>query len=186
MSTSSTLNALQQGQLILHGMSRPIGSSTARDLATLFRLTHPLLYNTSRYPGEIVVAGGLVLAATHAASARSLYEILHEEVVDCSFVNRTCADDNIGAMSYVLGITKLNEQLEEVTIRTLGVKNCDLLAELSHKSLPSELFVRYGMRPSEYEELVEKHCPALSKKIICQSVRKLVRQAPLSNSVFLL
>jgi acyl dehydratase len=71
MSTSSTLSGLTPGQLLLHGMCRPMGRSTAMELATLLRWTHPLLYNLKRYDfDELVVAGGLVLASAHACSAR--------------------------------------------------------------------------------------------------------------------
>ena len=35
----------------------------------------------------IFFAGGLVLGLTLSASARDLHEVLHEEMVECSFIN---------------------------------------------------------------------------------------------------
>jgi hypothetical protein len=55
-------------------MARMIGQSMSWGLSTLFRLTHPLLFNSSRYTkDELVVSGGLVLAATLSTSASVLF-----------------------------------------------------------------------------------------------------------------
>lgn len=187
ISTNSTLTSLRPGQLLLHGMSRPIGRSAAMQLATLFRMTHPLLYNTSRYsPEELVVAGGVVLAQSHACSARSLYEVLSEEMTECSFQNKVAPNDTIGAISYVLGITELNDKLEEATVRTIGLKNIDVVRELSDVKLPLELFTSNNLKPTEYEKICKQHAPMLQNKMVCQSVRKIVRQAPIHQSIFLL
>jgi hypothetical protein len=185
--TSSTLAFLRQNQLILHGMTRHLGAATSMQLSTLFRMTHPLLYNLSRYDeAELVVAGGLVVAASHACSARSFYEVLYEEMMECSFQNKVSHSDTIGSISYILGIRSLNDKLEEVTVRTIGLKNIDVARELSEVELPLDLFVQNNLKPSEYEYICQEQIPQLSGKIVCQSVRKLIRQSPSHNSVFLL
>jgi acyl dehydratase len=187
MATSSTLASVRPNQLILHGMSRRLGSATSMQLATLFRMTHPLLYNLKRYKvEELVIAGGLVIAASHACSARSFYEVLSEEMLECSFQNKVSPQDTISAISYVLDIQELNDKLEEVTVRTIGLKNVDVARELADVKLPLELFIQNAMKPTEYESICKHHAPVLSNKIICQSVRKIIRQAPRHQSMFLL
>jgi hypothetical protein len=37
--------------------------------------------------GPLPLPGGLVLGLTLSASARDLHEVLHEELVECSFIN---------------------------------------------------------------------------------------------------
>ena len=70
--TTNSLALLREGQMLLHSSSRPIGANTNMQLSTLFRWTHPSIFNLKRYSeDEILVPGGLVLAATIAASSRS-------------------------------------------------------------------------------------------------------------------
>jgi hypothetical protein len=65
----SSHHVLREGQLLLHRMSRMVGKSMSWGLSTLFRLTHPLLYNSARYrEDDLVLSGGLVMAATLSAS----------------------------------------------------------------------------------------------------------------------
>lgn len=67
--TTSSHMLLREGQLILHRMSRMVGKSMSWGLSTLFRLTHPLLYNSTRFKeNDIVLSGGLVMAATLSSS----------------------------------------------------------------------------------------------------------------------
>lgn len=69
---TNNLALLHEGQLLLHAVSRPIGRSTNMSLSTLFRWTHPSIYNMRRYKDEeLLVPGGLVLAASISASSRS-------------------------------------------------------------------------------------------------------------------
>lgn len=187
LSESSTLSPLQPHQLLLHGMSRPLTLSTSMQLATLFRLTHPLLYNVERYKeSELVVPGGLVLATAHSCGARSLYEVLAEELVSCSFVNRVSPQDNIAAMSYVIGSRELNSSLEEITIKTLGVKNFDIVKELEDKPVPVSLFSETLLKRSKIESICKDEIPELSNRIVCSSLRKIVRQSAHHQSIFLL
>ena len=77
---------------------------------------------------------------------------------------------------------------EEVTVRTIGVKDVDVIRDLKDVSLPEELFLSDGLRPKEYEAICEQYCPQLKGKIVVQSKRKLLRQAPMQRQepVFLL
>ena len=71
LSTNTNLAILNPGQLLLHSVSRCIGKSANMALSTLFRWTHPSIYNLKRYKDEeLLVPGGLILAASIAASSR--------------------------------------------------------------------------------------------------------------------
>jgi hypothetical protein len=157
------------------------------NLATMFRLTHPLLYNTTRFkPDEIVVSGGLLLAASHALASRSLYEVLYEEMMDASFQNRVGVRDNLAAISYILDIQEIGDKLEEVTVRTFGLKDVDVVRALREVELPRALFEEHKLKPKEYEQICKNYCPMLQGKIVVQSLRRIVRQAPQQEAIFLL
>jgi hypothetical protein len=54
---------------------------------------------------------GIVLSAAIAASARSLYEVLHEQLVSASFIHTVSPVDALGAVSYVKDIKQLDSGL---------------------------------------------------------------------------
>lgn len=81
------------------------GKSMSMILSTMFRMTHPSLFNTKRFNSEdILVPGGAIkvgmrfpsdaynskgvmLAQAHACCARGLYEILYEELQHAQLLN---------------------------------------------------------------------------------------------------
>ena len=135
------LAILRPGQLILHTVARPIGTNTNMSLSTLFRWTHPSIYNTTKYrEEELTVPGGLVLAAVIGASSRGLFECLHETVDSCALINKVSPVDLIGALSYVQHIKPLKEGFEELYVTTIGVKNIDVRVQLEGVRVPVELF----------------------------------------------
>lgn len=187
-SKSRSLQYIEPGQLLLHGLARPLGKSVNMQLSTLARLTHPLLFNMARYqPSEIPVPGALVLAMAFSSSYRSLYEILHEEIVQAAFLNMVTPKDTIGAFSFIVDV-KDRRDLQEATLVTFGVKNLDVQLQLDKVKLPLELFSQQLLKPREYEELCEKHCPLLKSKLAVVAARKIYRQNPYSadTRVFLL
>jgi len=155
------------------------------NLNNLFRYGHPMLSNFKRFQeNEIVVPGGLICASSHAASSGHLYEVLHEEVVSCSFNERVSPLDPIGAVSFVRDIRTLSDDgLEEVTVKTIGLKNVDVTRELANKPLPLELFTEdpSALIGSKLDDLLEK-APALKGRVVSQSLRKLVRQSPYAHA----
>lgn len=186
---ATSLKKLSKGQLLLHGHARPVTATESMQLSGLVRMTHPSVFNALYlgHQSNLVVPGGLVLAAAHACSARGLHEVLHENILECSFLNKVTPGDIISSFSFVLDKRSISHKLEELTIRTIGLKNCDAARELEGISIPNELLQpEHNIKPKEFEELCKKHCPALHGKVVSQSVRTLLRQCPEDDHVFLL
>lgn len=52
--------------------------------------------------------------------------MLHEELLECSFVNNLHPGDTVGALTFVLAVEEdVGGDLEAITMRTVGVKNID-------------------------------------------------------------
>jgi len=76
--------------------------------------------------------------------------------------------------------------IEEATIVTLGVKDTDIARELVDVQIPLSLFTQKNLRPHEYDVICEKYCPSLAGNIVSRSTRRVLRQAPQNQSIFLL
>jgi hypothetical protein len=71
----------------------------------------------------------------------SFLQVLHEELMECSFVNNLHPGDTVGALTFVLGVEEdVGGDLEAITMRTVGVKNVDVSKELPGVAFPIELF----------------------------------------------
>jgi hypothetical protein len=188
---SQSLTKLYPGQLIFHPMNRSLTLTQAQQLASLARLTHPRHFDIRRYDPttEIMIPGGLVLGLVSSAASRDLHEILHEELLSCSYVNSLHPKDVVSAMTFVNSIEPTNGpgDLETVHVRTVGVKNIDLVRELTvDRGLPLELFTgKIKSTRADVEKVCNERIPALSNKIIVIFDRKLLRQAR-KHDVFLL
>jgi citrate lyase beta subunit len=168
---------LKPGDLIIHQAVKVFGASEARSLAILIHAPNPHHYDSQKFsPETIVVAGPLVVAASLAVILDDIGNIIYEEIIHCSNINRVIFDDLIGSLSYIINVKPIagNEVLEEVTVKTLGIKNLDMdmLVDLE---LPEELFTSQPLKPSEFEEICQDKCPILYHKIACQTTRKLIR-----------
>ena len=167
---------LAAGQLILHPPVRPIGWSENLGLSTLLRNTHPLHFDAQRYGREdIVVCGGFVQALAHAAGERELRQIVHEQVIQASHINTVAPEDRIGAISFIRSVTPISDRLEEVELKTFGLRNVDIARELGGRALPLALFEAEGTKPSVYEEICQRDCPDLSGRIALQIERRILR-----------
>jgi len=167
---------LDAGQLILHPPVRPIGWSENLGLSTLLRNTHPLHFDAQRYDrADIVVCGGFVQAMAHAAGERELRQIVHEQVVQSSHINTVAPEDRIGAISFIRSVTPINDRLEEVELKTFGLRNVDIARELGNRPLPLALFEAEGTKPSVYEDICQRDCPDLSGRIALQIERRILR-----------
>ena len=186
---SQSLTQLYAGQLILHPMNRSLSLTQIQQLASLVRLTHPRHYDIHRYNPrtEILIPGGLVLGITSSAASRDFHEILHEELISCNYVNELHPDEVVSAMTFVQSIEPINGQgdLETVWVRTVGLKNMDIVQDLQSQSIPLELFVGKVKHSRDVEKLCKERIPVLSNKIIVIFDRKLLRQAR-RQDVFLL
>jgi hypothetical protein len=107
--------------------------------------------------------------------------------LNVTFVNALHPNNVVGAMSYVQSVDDtIPGDLEMLLVRTIGVKNVDLVRDLGDGAhLPLELFTRTKMTTKEIERICKEHCPKLSNKIIVQMDRRIIRQSS-HKDVFLL
>lgn len=200
---SQTLEPVRPDQLILHTLTRPLSETHSMQLATLARLTHERHFNTQLFRREeLFIPGGIVLGLSCSLSSRDLHEVLFEELTECSFPNNLSPaepvsalpspplsfslllsprDAQVGALSYVAEMKEhTSGDIEALTVRTLGVKNCDVHRALAGRALPAALFrlPLDQLRPAAVEELLRAHCPDLCKLIVCMADRRIYRQAP--------
>jgi hypothetical protein len=111
--------------------------------------------------------------------------VLHEEVMECSYINNLHPGDTVGAISFVHSVKENVEgDLEEVHLRTIGVKNLDV-ESLKGVPIPKSLFKGPVRRPRDYKKLCDRECTVLSDRIVACIDRKLLRQPPKSQ-LFLL
>jgi hypothetical protein len=132
------------------------------------------------------VPGGLVLGLTMSASSRDLHEILHEEIINVSFINNLHPGNVVSAITYVQKLDDtLPGDLESLVVRTFGIKNLDVVKELDNVPLPLELFEGEPRKPKEIEKICKQRCPKLSNKIVVVTDRQILRQAS-RREIFLL
>ena len=186
---SHSLANLRPGQLILHSLKRSLTFTQSQQLASLARLTHERHFDTRKYAvQELLIPGGLVLGICMSASARDFHELLHEEVLNVNYVTALHPNTMVGAMSYIQSVEEVVGDLQVVTVRTLGLKNVDVIQELEGVDLPLELFEIHGdkgMKSKDIQQICKRHCPQLYDKVVVQVDRRILRQAP-HHEVFLL
>jgi citrate lyase subunit beta/citryl-CoA lyase len=189
---SQSLAALRPGQLIFHSMQRSLTLSQSQQLSSLAKLTHERHFDVRKYsPEELLIPGGLVLGLTMSAASRDLHEVLHEELVGVQYVNHLNPGNVVGAISYIKGIDEnvVPGDLECVHVRTIGIKNMNIVQDLDGIPIPMELFVDTNtkpLKPKEIELLCKTKCPKLSNRIIVQMDRRIIRQTSRPESLFLL
>jgi hypothetical protein len=167
--------AIQPGQLVLHASARPIGYASNMQLSTLFKMTHPLIFSSNLRNQEAIVPGPLVIALTLSAASREMYEILHETIDKSRIFQRVGPLDTVGAVSYIKNVQPLQNDLEEVTLSTIGIKNCAVRTDLKGVPIPVALFSEDLKERKEVSELLKKECPILENKIVCKVDRRIVR-----------
>merc|ERR1719150_797122 len=163
------------------------------NLSTQHRMTHPRLFNTSRFnSSDLFTAAPIVLASAHASAAHELYEVYHESIDNALFSNPCSPDDTIGAFSYIKSVKSIPNDLEEIKVVTVGVKNTDVARALADTEIPLSLFEgernnpAVGITPNEIEAICEEHLPALQGKILVHSERTLIREQAMEAAAFLL
>jgi len=177
---SQSLAALRPGQLVLHNMQRSLSGSQSQQLASLVKLTHPRHFNTRKYDqNELLIPGGLVLGLAMSAASRDLHEVIHEELINVNYVNSVHPGNLVGAISFVTSINeKVPGDLKRVRLRTIGIKNLDIVNELQDIPLPIELFSGdTPLLPKELELICKIKCPKLSKKVVVQMDRIVYRRS---------
>lgn len=171
--TSTT--PLHAGQLLLHGIARPIGRSNSMSLSSLFGMTHPSIFNHALYQDEgLIVPGALVVSMAMSAASRELSEVLYHALITTQFYNKTNPLDTVGAMTFIHSVKEVDTQLEQLVATTVGIKNVDMIA-LADVEFPQELFTGTHTN-KEMERLCQEHIPQLSGKILLTARRRLLRQ----------
>ncbi|MEM6722482.1 MAG: aldolase/citrate lyase family protein [Bacteroidota bacterium] len=181
-------NELDSGDLLLHGLVRPVGLSGSVMYSTLCKNTHPLHINHVRYGMDnLVVSGGFVLPIVLGAAQRDLKHSLHEQLIDTMHINPFKHEDGIGAISYILEKKELGAGFEELTIRTFGIKNIDIENDLEDVSIPLDLLldptemingkeVTKPVKPRDIERICKAYCPVLFHKICLRVTWKMWRK----------
>ena len=164
------------GDIYEHRPGRTITEADNTWFTLLTMNTHPLHFDAQRYGREdIVVCGGFVQALAHAAGERELRQIVHEQVIQASHINTVAPEDRIGAISFIRSVTPISDRLEEVELKTFGLRNVDIARELGGRALPLALFEAEGTKPSVYEEICQRDCLDLSGRIALQIERRILR-----------
>eukprot|EP00980_Cylindrotheca_fusiformis_P007147 scaffold1501_cov130-Cylindrotheca_fusiformis.AAC.16 len=183
---SHSLANFRPGQLILHSLHRSLTLTQSQQLASLGRLTHEKHFDVQKYGSELLIPGGLVLGLTSSASARDFHELLHEEIVNVNYVNPLHPGNMVGAISYIHSVEEAVDDLQVISVRTLGIKNMNVQNELTDVDLPLELLdMSKTFKANEIQKLCKTLCPSLHNKIVVQVDRRILRQAP-REEVFLL
>ncbi|MCB0762705.1 MAG: Sua5/YciO/YrdC/YwlC family protein [Flavobacteriales bacterium] len=164
------------GEVILHGLVRPVGLSTSVAYSSLFKNTHPLHINNTRYAtAELAVSGGFILPIVMGAAQRDFKDTIHEKVVQTKHINPVNHEEGLGAFSYILD-RQVSGMMEELTIRTFGLKNMDVEKELEGMNIPLKLLQTDHLKPSEIESICRAECPELAAQICMRIDWKLWRK----------
>ncbi|MAW78570.1 MAG: hypothetical protein CMJ95_14475 [Planctomycetes bacterium] len=167
---------LSVDEVILHPAVRPFGWTENLALSTLYRNTHPIHWDAQRYGREgIVVCGGFVQSLVFAICDRELRQVIDEVLERSSHVNTIAPEDCIGAISRVLSVEQISDQLEAVRVKTLGLKNVDVEQELVDAEIPETLLDDQERKPSQIEAICADQCHILSDRIALQAVRTIIR-----------
>jgi acyl dehydratase len=163
------LQRFEQNELILHSLVRPVGLSTSVAYSNLFKNTHPLHINNARYATkELAVSGGFIMPIILGAAQRDFKESIHERILETKHINPVNHEESLGAFSYILD-SKRAGGIEELTIRTFGVKNTDVERELAGMKIPMSLLRTDKIKPSELETICRQECPELAS-LICMRI----------------
>ena len=167
----------KKDDLILHSITRPMGLSNSLAYSTLYKNTHPLHINSTRYGMEgLVVCGGFIIPIMHGSASRDIRFALDHEIIDTMHINKIHHEDTIGAMSYIVDVEKVNEHIECLTIRTFGLKNIDAERDLKEVDIPDDLLQSPVIKPREIELLCKTYCPELHHKICARMTWKMWRK----------
>ncbi len=169
------LKHLDITDLVLHQLVRPVKKSENLFFTTLLKNTNPIHFNDKRYEKDIIISGGIIVAMVLGIASREFREIIHQSIKKAFHVMPVYADEMLGAFSYVKDIHPLANDLEELHIRTIGLKNTDTEEELSEIMLPLELF-EHTSKPVEIINLCDKKCQALNDRICTVVDWKFVRR----------
>ena len=95
-----------------------------------------------------------------ANALRDLKHTIGHQIMACSHINSIAPLDNISSVSFIHDIQEANG-VEEITIKTLGLKNIDAERELINSQWPEEIFESKELRPAQLELILKNQMPDL-------------------------
>ncbi|CAH1252693.1 CLYBL [Branchiostoma lanceolatum] len=145
-------------------------------------ISRPLAPNQFSYDDMVVPAPMIVAAAVHNVFD-DFGDILYEEIVEATHINRVNQEDMIVAVSLIHSVQPLteNSDLEEVTVRTMAIKSLDV-DELLGLEVPLVLFYGTNIRPADYEQICREEFPLLYRRIAAQVLWKFLRLRPAATN----
>ncbi len=185
---SSDSLSVETGEILLHSFARPLGITANLSLSTRFLVTHPIHLDHRRFDqGDglgIVVSGGLVISLILAAAARDFSHIIWEELIAANNIKPVSPNETVGAFSVVINREDVPgyNQLEWLTIKTIGVKNRTPAIDLIDQLFPEDFLKPLVGGGSRYDALCTKHnLPVLEGQIVGEVLRRVVRMKPCSD-----
>ncbi len=173
--------ALKTGDLFFHSGNRPIAWSENLSLSTMLQESHPIHWDSDRYGKDgLIISGGLIHSLVSAISNRDFRQVIDEVVLHCSHLQPVSPGDQVGAVSRILSAEPIDDRLEAVTVKTLGLKNYPVMEDVDANEFPLRLLKEKQRKRSEIETICQQESPQLAEHIVLQSVRTLIR--PLPNS----
>ena len=138
--------------------------------------SHPIHWDADRYGREgLIISGGLVYSLVSAISNRDFLQVLDEAVLHCSHLHPVSPGDQVSAISRILSVDPIDNHLEAVRVKTLGMKNISLEDFQSPNRFPIRLLKEKQRSRNEIETICAQESPELLEKIVLQSVRTLIR-----------
>ncbi len=167
---------LVRGDVFHHRSQRPISWSENLSVSTMLQESHPIHWDADRYGKEgLIISGGLVYSLVSAISNRDFLQVLDEAVLHCSHLHPVSPGDQVGAVSRVLSVDPIDDHLEAVRVKTLGLKNITQEDFRSDNRFPRRLLKEKQRSRNEIEEICAEESPELMEKIVLQCVRTLIR-----------
>ena len=160
-----SINQLQGVTLIKHDITSRLDLSQSSFYCHFFRNVHPLHLNHIRFE-QVAMSGGVILPVVCAIVKAELGAVYWEELILTAHLNPVRDGDLVGAMSYIVKQEQMAEHTVELTLRTYGIRNLDVVNDLTDLPIPQELFVQEGLKPSEMERILDLCCSKLSRKLV--------------------
>ena len=114
------------------------------------------------------------MAIALSNALKDLKQVLHQEIITCSHINKITPTDTISSVSFVHDISRI-DNYEVITLKTLGLINIDASIELINREWPISLFSKDELRPAMMESILQKEMPELYHRICVQILWKIWR-----------
>ena len=104
-----------------------------------------------------------------------LCQVIDERLIHSFHTGTVMPEDRIGAISKVLSVSDVGDDIEEVVVSTVGLINVDVEQELIGVDIPDALFGPDPVKPAALRALCASECPVLENRIAMRAIRVLRR-----------